>query len=278
VDYDGMETVAVADAELAARLRNASARFFLGLNGAGYGRCDLRVDAQGRLFMLEINVNCGLYYAPSAAGGADRCLANDPAGHAGFTRRIVEAAFRRHARRARPWEVRARPDGRLGLPATRPRAPGEAIRPFDEPARRLVTRAQLEAESVGANGAWLRRQAWPVSDELYGAWSRDPEKWTPIDHSCDPSAWFDGWDVVARRALAPGEEVTLDFATLHDERMAPFDCACGTTSCRGTVRGDDDRRGCAIHQGDHVSPYVRRKRIERPPRSRGRARPARVSR
>lgn len=99
VDYAGLATFPVEDPVLAARLRDVSARFFLGLSGASFGRCDLRVDPEGRLFMLEINANCGIYYPPTEPGSADLCLARDPAGHEGFTRQIVAAAFRRHERR-----------------------------------------------------------------------------------------------------------------------------------------------------------------------------------
>ncbi|MDJ0522617.1 MAG: D-alanine--D-alanine ligase [Planctomycetota bacterium] len=101
VDYDGMECAPVQDADLDARLRDAAARFFVALGGASFGRCDVRVDPDGRLFMLEMNANCGVYYAPDAYGSADLCLAHDPAGHAGFTRQIVAAAIARH-RRAQP--------------------------------------------------------------------------------------------------------------------------------------------------------------------------------
>lgn len=97
VDYDGMAASPVEDPALAERLRDVSARLFVGLDGASFGRCDLRVDAAGTPFVLEINANCGVYYPPADAGGADLCLAHDPAGHEGFTRQIVEAALSRHA-------------------------------------------------------------------------------------------------------------------------------------------------------------------------------------
>ena len=98
IDYDGMVGSPVTDADLAERLRDVSARLFVGLEGASFGRCDLRVDAEGTPFVLEMNANCGVYYPPADAGGADLCLLHDPAGHADFTRRLVEAALRRHAR------------------------------------------------------------------------------------------------------------------------------------------------------------------------------------
>ena len=82
-----------------ARLRDVSARFFLALKGASFGRCDIRVDAAGTPWMLEINPNCGVFYPPTDPGSADLCLAQDPAGHEGFTRQLVAAAFARHERR-----------------------------------------------------------------------------------------------------------------------------------------------------------------------------------
>lgn len=100
VDHRTMAAFPVADPALDARLRAASARFFVALDGASFGRCDLRVDCHGTPFMLEINPNCGVYYPPEDAGSADLCLLHDPEGHAGFTRQLIRAALRRHARQA----------------------------------------------------------------------------------------------------------------------------------------------------------------------------------
>jgi D-alanine-D-alanine ligase len=95
VDYDKLTSFPVTEPVLEARLRDVSARFFVALKGASFGRCDLRVDAQGIPFMLEINPNCGVYYPATDAGSADLCLAQDPAGHEGFTRQLVRAALLR---------------------------------------------------------------------------------------------------------------------------------------------------------------------------------------
>ena len=102
VDYDELACFPVEDPELAGRLRDEAGRFFVALNGASFGRCDIRVDREGTPYMLEINPNCGVYYPPSDPGSADLCLLKDPAGHAGFTRQLVRAAFARHARRREP--------------------------------------------------------------------------------------------------------------------------------------------------------------------------------
>jgi D-alanine-D-alanine ligase len=98
VDYRKMSVLPVDDPLLDARLRDVSARFFVALKGASFGRCDIRVDASGAPFMLEINPNCGVYYLPADYGSADLCLAHDPEGHAGFTRQLIRAALRRNQR------------------------------------------------------------------------------------------------------------------------------------------------------------------------------------
>ncbi|NIM60606.1 MAG: hypothetical protein GTO30_02855 [Acidobacteria bacterium] len=102
VDYNALSSFPVEDAELEARLRDVSARFFVALNGASFGRCDLRVDREGTIYMLEINPNCGVYYPATDPGSADLCLARDPAGHEGFTKQLVRAALRRHRRLTQP--------------------------------------------------------------------------------------------------------------------------------------------------------------------------------
>jgi D-alanine-D-alanine ligase len=98
VDYAKMMAKPVEDPLLDARLRDVSARFFTALNGASFGRCDIRVDRDGTPYMLEINANCGVFYPASDPGSADLCLSYDPEGHVGFTRLLIKAAFARHAR------------------------------------------------------------------------------------------------------------------------------------------------------------------------------------
>lgn len=98
VNYRQMAAHPVEDPGLAARLCDVSARFFVALKGASFGRCDLRVDRSGTPFMLEINANCGVYYPPEDAGSADFCLSHDPEGHVGFTRLLIRAALKRHER------------------------------------------------------------------------------------------------------------------------------------------------------------------------------------
>jgi D-alanine-D-alanine ligase len=116
VDYDRLSSFPVADPRLEATLRDISARFFVELGGASFGRCDIRVDHRGKPFMLEINPNCGVFYPPTDPGSADLCLLRDPEGHEGFTRLLVESALKRHER------------GRFARRLARPRLPARSSR------------------------------------------------------------------------------------------------------------------------------------------------------
>jgi D-alanine-D-alanine ligase len=94
--FHGLKVAPVKEQALAARLREESAMLFRGLNGVGFGRCDIRLDKEGTPYMLEINANCGVYYPHDAAGSADFILQIDPIGHVGFTQLLVDAAFARN--------------------------------------------------------------------------------------------------------------------------------------------------------------------------------------
>lgn len=96
----------VPDQALGARLQDMSRRLFLGMNGSGYGRCDIRMNAAGELFILEINPNCGILYEPELLGPADTVMDYDPDGHAGFLDRIFRAAIVRQRRRAEFGQAR----------------------------------------------------------------------------------------------------------------------------------------------------------------------------
>lgn len=261
-DYHGMTDVPVADAELDARLRAISADFFVGLRGASFGRCDIRMDAAGELYMLEINPNCGVYYPPSDGGSADFALLHDPRGHLGFTELLVRSALARHARRARGWEVRSTRAGDYGVFATRHLEAGDTVIRYEEEPHVLVSRSHVEAHWDARRKDWFRRYAWPLTDELFVIWEDDPEAWKPINHGCDPNAWLSGLDLVARRPIARGEEITVDYATFCNEAMPAFDCACGAADCRGTVRGDDYLQPFLDRYDGHLSDYVRSRRAQ----------------
>jgi len=260
VQYHGLSAEPVDDPELGEVLRAMSARFFTGMRGAGFGRCDIRLDGDGRPYMLEINPNCGIYYPPSDPGSADLILMADPAGHAGFTRTLVDAALARHRRRRKGWEILPRPEGDYGVFATRDLGEGEPIMAFEGAPHHLVTLSHVDSTWGEPHRGWFDQYAWPLSDEIWGTWSPDPEEWRPVNHSCDPSAWLQGLDVVARRDIGAGEEITLEYATFYDDRLPAFSCECGARGCRGTVRGSDWRLPFLDAFRGHLSPHIRGKR------------------
>ena len=259
-DYDGMTCVPCDNPALAERLEDLSRRMFVGLGGTGYGRCDFRVDAGGTPYMLEINPNCGVFYAPEDAGSADFILLSAPAGHKGFLDTIIRAALERHCLQEPAWAVRHDREGHYRMIATRPLKPGALIEPFEDRPHVLVSKTHVRAHWDARQKEWFARYAYPLTDEIYVTWSDDPSDWQPVNHACDPNAWLDGLDLVARRAIAPGEEITMDYATLYNETMAPFTCTCGAPTCRGLIRGTDYLEPFVARYGDHVSDYVRTKR------------------
>ncbi|MFH1766460.1 MAG: SET domain-containing protein-lysine N-methyltransferase [Gemmatimonadota bacterium] len=259
-DYHTMEEVPLHDGELGERLRMAASDFFLGMGGESFGRCDLRMNADRRLFMLEINPNCGVYYAPEDPGSADLALLNDPAGHQGFTDILIRAALARHTRRQRGWETLPTPGNGYAVYANRAIAKGETVMRFEGRPHTLVTRTWVEKEWSEREREWFEANAWPLTDEVWVTWPEDPEEWRPVNHSCDPNAWLSGLDVVARREIPAGEEIRVDYATYGNNVLAPFDCTCGTGACRGRVREDDHLRPFLDRYGSHISNYVREKR------------------
>jgi uncharacterized protein len=81
-----------------------------------------------------------------------------------------------------------------------------------------------------------------------------------LNHSCEPNVGFAGNIVlVAMRDVAPGEELTTDYA-FFDDADDPMACHCGTRSCRGTISGRDwqlpELQG---RYGGYFSWYLRRR-------------------
>src|SRR5918996_3335708 len=71
----------VTDPGLIARLHDIAIRMYKAMDGNGYGRCDIRMNEQGELFILEINPNCDVAYPLEEAGSADLILLHEPWGH-----------------------------------------------------------------------------------------------------------------------------------------------------------------------------------------------------
>lgn len=96
VPFDFKEVTAP---ELVERLQDTGRRMFLAMGIAGYGRCDIRMNAKGELFILEINPNPAIMLQPKEYGPADYMILYDKDGYKGFFERIFSAAFRRQKMR-----------------------------------------------------------------------------------------------------------------------------------------------------------------------------------
>lgn len=59
-----------------------------------------------------------------------------------------------------------------------------------------------------------------------------------VNHSCTPTLRGVGtWLQIARRDIAPGEEITCDYAECNIQSQ--LDCRCGQNGCRGRVHAND---------------------------------------
>jgi SET domain-containing protein len=67
--------------------------------------------------------------------------------------------------------------------------------------------------------------------------TRSPRGFRFINHSCDPNTFFrctpTRAEVYARRDIAPGEELTVDYGESHHNGR--LKCRCGAKNCRGAI-------------------------------------------
>jgi SET domain-containing protein len=123
-----------------------------------------------------------------------------------------------------------------GLFAIEPIAKGERVVDYSgSPGTWMHTK---EADALYEQGNDYILQ---TDDDLYFVASNDDELEDAdlINHSCEPNCGIRGsLEIVALRDIQPGEEITFDYAMSEssDFRMR---CACGASSCRGVVTGED---------------------------------------
>ena len=170
-------------------------------------------------------------------GSADYILAHDGMGQAAFAERIIAEGIARHRRAQKPYAMRGNAIAGYGIFATTDLEAGDVVFRGEGRAHRVVTARHVQAAWNADDQQTFRRYGYPLSDELYAWGDDDPGAWAPQNHSCAPNTAFAGLDVVATRAVASGEEFTLDYAEFMNEESEPFECRCGAPACRGTVWG-----------------------------------------
>jgi hypothetical protein len=122
----------------------------------------------------------------------------------------------------------------------------------------FAVEAFREGEIVCVKGGRIfRREQWQeisallgaaeiqIADDLFIGPSGPEEREGSMifsNHSCDPNIGVKGQIVfVAMRDIAPGEELTHDWATTDDDTYE-MPCRCGAPNCRKVITGQDWRK------------------------------------
>jgi SET domain-containing protein len=151
----------------------------------------------------------------------------------------------------RPSQIHGR-----GLVATRPLRKGETVLIFGGT---LFSKTQVEAGKANNrtlmqidDDSWLGNRAEEPPGEDYF-----------INHSCDPNLWMsDEVTLTARRDIADGEEITMDYAMHFADPNWTMrtPCKCGSSQCRQIITGKDwTLARLQARYRDHFSPILNRR-------------------
>ena len=125
-----------------------------------------------------------------------------------------------------------------GLFAIEPIAPGQIVA---VKGGAVMDRAAFDAIRDEVTPAEIQ-----IEDDLFIAPTTAadvPANMLYLNHSCEPNVGVRGQiTFVAMRAIAAGEELTIDYAMIDGDPDERMNCACGVAGCRGTITGDDWRR------------------------------------
>jgi len=104
----------------------------------------------------------------------------------------------------------------------------------------IINRKTLESMP-----GWFRAAEIQIADDFFIAPVKEEERDGGMifsNHSCEPNIGVRGQIVyVAMRDIAPGEELTHDWAMTDDDENE-HQCNCGAVACRKVITGRDWRR------------------------------------
>lgn len=217
------------------KLRKAASSIFKEFGGKGYARLDFRMNPKGRLYFLEVNFTCSVFYADGYEGSADYILKSDGIGQAGFLKLIIEEGINRFKKKQKKYYIHKKINSGYGIYALAPIRKGEVIFKGEERSQRIVTKSYVQKNWNAQEKETFRKYAYPLSDEVYILWDTDPKEWAPQNHSCVPNTKYQGLNVIASRDIEQNEELTLDYTSFLDKEMEAFQCRCGHPQCRGWI-------------------------------------------
>lgn len=138
----------------------------------------------------------------------------------------------------------ARIHGNYHVVATEPLRPGDLVMRLEGECTRQPTRFTVQIDSD------LHLEVPPGAGlELL----LDRYFWRFLNHSCDPSAFLRGQDLIARRRIKAWDELTFDYDSTEYDMAEPFHCRCGSPRCRGQIRG---YRHLTPAQRRHLDPWL----------------------
>ena len=234
--------IPVADKNLSNTLKDAAQRIFKTFYGVGYARLDFRMNAKGELFFLEINFTCSVFYSDGYEGSADYILKYDGIGQQKFLQHIIKEGIARHAALQKKYTVKGNSIAGYGIYATKNIGEGEVIFKGEERAQHLVTKTFVENNWGEVDKENFARYAYPISNDVFILWSKNPAEWAPQNHSCNANTGYQGLDVIALKNIQKNEELTLDYGNFLDENAQSFTCKCGSPNCRTSISGKKGNR------------------------------------
>ena len=230
--------IPVTDSIIKQQLTEAAQRIFRSFGAVGYARMDFRMNDAGKLFFLEVNFTCSVFYTDGYEGSADYIIKADGIGQAGFLQHIIDEGIARHQRRQKKYIMKGTSIAGFGIYATKNIALGELIFKGEERPQRIVTKRFVDENWLPEEKLLFKHYAVPLSSEVYVLWDNNPSEWAPQNHSCSPNTAYKGLNLLAIAPIFPGQELTMDYAQLLNESAETFECQCGAPNCRKIISGN----------------------------------------
>ncbi|MGE5426230.1 MAG: SET domain-containing protein [Bacillota bacterium] len=149
-------------------------------------------------------------------------------------------------------EIRTTEEKGRGIFAVSPIAAGEKI---------IIWGGEYVDEKKSEEEKAKGKKVMQWDENLYSVENNGESLGYFINHSCEPNTWMSGaFTIIARRDIAPGEEVTADYALWEargDDFVSKWECKCGKPNCRKRITGKDWKSADLQERyKDHFSPLI----------------------